>query len=80
MGLVRASKSAGAPLPGKNYGSQKKLEEYLKQNPQKMKRGLRMLILFCTPLSQNNQNLEKQHMHLIHVVNCSRNSKMALKF
>ena len=34
--------------------------------------------MFCA-LSQNNQHrLEKYHMHLI--VNCSRNSKMALKF
>ena len=32
--------------------------------------------MFCAP-SQNNQRLEKEHMHLI--VNCSRNSKMALK-
>ena len=39
--------SMGAPLPEKDYGWQKKLQEYfLKKSSEKKKRGLKMLIQF----------------------------------
>ena len=60
----RASKSTGAPLPEKDYGWQKKLEEYFQKKKKKILRkkkgGLRMLILFLNMTKPKPRSFRKR--------------------